>query len=99
MKKIYLLILLLLFGCSGLSDAGKVMRNEKIKSTDEFLVKKRDPLVLPPNYKDLPKPGTNSVKINEDEKIKQILKVPKEDAKSSSKSSSIEDSIIDKILK
>ncbi len=99
MKKIYLLFLLLLFGCGGLSDAGKVMRNEKVKTTDEFLVKKRDPLVLPPNYKDLPKPGTNSVKTNEDEKIKQILKVPKEDAKSSSKSSSIEDSIIDKILK
>ena len=38
MKKIYLLILLYLV--SGLSDAGKVMRNEKIKSTDEFLVKK-----------------------------------------------------------
>ena len=55
--------------------------------------------MLPPNYKDLPKPGVNSVKTNEDEKIKQILKVPKEDAKSSSKSSSIEDSIIDKILK
>tara|TARA_Y100001958_G_C20870044_1_gene304705 strand:- start:249 stop:548 length:300 start_codon:yes stop_codon:yes gene_type:complete len=99
MKKIYLLFLLLLFGCGGLSDAGKVIRNEKVKTTDEFLVKKRDPLVLPPNYKDLPKPGTNSVKNNEDDKIKQILKVPKEDAKSSSKSSSIEDSIIDKILK
>ena len=40
------------------SEAKKVLSNEKIKTTDEFLVKKRDPLVLPPNYKDLPKPGT-----------------------------------------
>jgi hypothetical protein len=31
-------------------DAGKVLRNEKIKTTDEFLVKKKEPLVLPPDY-------------------------------------------------
>ena len=32
-------------------DARKVLRNEKIKTTDEFLVKKREPLVLPPDYR------------------------------------------------
>ena len=93
----YLIILsIFLTSCQSIKDG---LSGRKSENSDEFLVKKRDPLVLPPNYKDLPKPGTNSVKINEDEKIKQILKVPKEDAKNSSKSSSIEDSIIDKILK
>ena len=43
-------IIILLTSCGGISDAGKVLRNEKIKTTDEFLVKKRNPLVLPPNY-------------------------------------------------
>ena len=29
---------------------------EKLRSTDEFLVKKKDPLVLPPDYDNLPTP-------------------------------------------
>ena len=43
MKKIiYIHILfLLLTACGGMKEAGKVLRNEKIKTTDEFLVKKK----------------------------------------------------------
>ena len=42
MKKInfLILILFLLVSCGGLKDAGKVLRNEKVRTTDEFLVKK-----------------------------------------------------------
>ena len=50
-------IVLLLTSCGGFSDVGKVLRNEKITNTDEFLVKK-EPLVIPPNYSELPKPGS-----------------------------------------
>ncbi len=59
MKKIYIIFIFyfLLANCGGLDDAKKVLRNEKVKSTDEFLVKKKDPLVLPPDYKNIPKPG------------------------------------------
>ena len=58
-------------------DAGKVLRNEKTKTTDEFLVKKREPLVLPPDYNEIPKPGSIEEKQkNEKDKIKEILKVP-----------------------
>ena len=39
-KLLSLVSLLFLYSCGGLSDAGKVLRNEKVKSTDEFLVKK-----------------------------------------------------------
>jgi hypothetical protein len=51
MKKINRTLLLLIFGhflysCGSFSEAGKVLRNEKSNNTDEFLVKKRDPLVL-----------------------------------------------------
>ena len=53
-----LICIILLTSCGGISDAGKVLRNEKIKTTDEFLVKKRNPLVLPPNYEEIPEPGT-----------------------------------------
>ena len=92
-----LLLLFLLSNCGGLSDAGKVLRNEKIRTTDEFLVKKRDPLVLPPDYRKIPQPGNKD--INEettDKKIKEILKVDEED-KLRENSSSVEDSILKKI--
>ena len=52
-----------LYSCGTMSEAGKVLRNEKIKTTDEFLVKKRQPLVLPPDYDTLPTPGTTKRKV------------------------------------
>ena len=94
----YLILLLLLQSCSGLSDAKKVLKNEKTSNTDEFLVKKKEPLVLPPNFDDIPKPGSKS-KINTDENdnIKKILKTPETNNVSKNKSSSIEEAILDKI--
>ena len=37
-----LIVLVLLVSCGGLKEAGQVLRNEKIKTTDEFLVKKKN---------------------------------------------------------
>ncbi len=100
MKKISLVILipLILYSCTGLQDAAKVLRNEKIKSTDEFLVKKKEPLVLPPDYSKIPEPGSLSKKKEEEneERIKKILKAPSK-SNSRNNSSSVEDSIIDRI--
>ena len=53
MKKIIFLSFLVLLSscfCSNLNEAGKILRNEKIIPTDEFLVKKKEPLILPPDY-------------------------------------------------
>ena len=74
MKKINFLIIVifLLTSCSSLDEAGKVLKNEKIKTTDEFLVKKRDPLVLPPDYKEIPIPGSS-----ENLKKRMIVKLKK----------------------
>lgn len=86
--------------CSTLKDAGKVLRNEKISTTDEFLVKKRNPLVLPPNYEEIPEPGSISQKKEDGEdKIKKILNAPKSEETSNKKSSSVEDSILKRIRK
>ena len=101
MKNINLLLIILvaLTSCANFENAGKVLRNEKIKTTDEFLVKKRKPLILPPDYNDLPIPGEKTLEeISENEKIKKILKSP-EKKEIKSKSSSTERSIIDKIRK
>ena len=98
MKKIYIIFIFyfLLANCGGLDDAKKVLRNEKVKSTDEFLVKKKDPLVLPPDYKNIPKPGENTFTKKDDQKIKNILKVEEEETDKKN-SSSVEDSILKKI--
>jgi len=97
---ILLIVFLFLVSCGGIKDAGKVLRNEKIKTTDEFLVKKRNPLVLPPNFEEIPVPGSLSKKKeNEENKIKKILKIPKTDNISKNKSSSTEESILNRIRK
>ena len=68
--------LLLLQACQSMQEAGKVLRNEKTSTTDEFLVKKREPLIMPPDYNEIPKPGdiSEDKKISDGEKIKRILK-------------------------
>ena len=88
-----------LYSCGAMSEAGKVLRNEKIKTTDEFLVKKRQPLVLPPDYDTLPTPGTIKIKKENKNDLNKILKIPEESGTSKSKSTSVEQSILNKIGK
>ena len=61
MKKILLLILLtnLLHGCSSVTDGFKLKKKD---NADEFLVEKKNPLVLPPNYNELPIPKNETTK-------------------------------------
>lgn len=57
-KFFFLIVIFVTFisGCSSIKDT--LTGVTKQKNTDEFLVKKKDPLVLPPNFNDLPKPQT-----------------------------------------
>lgn len=101
MKNLNLLLIILfsVVSCSGLKDAGSVLRNEKTKTTDEFLIKKKEPLVLPPDYDKIPEPGTISRQTEkEEDKIKKILKAPNTE-EVSKKSSSVEQSILNEIRK
>jgi len=94
-----LILMLFLNSCGGFSDAGKVLRNEKINTTDEFLVKKREPLTLPPEYKELPTPG--SIKKNKKDNKSEVSKILQieEENNTPKKSSSVEQSIINQINK
>ena len=57
-KSFFLLFLFLLISsCQTFEDVGKVMRNEKVNTTDEFLVEKNQPLIIPPNLNELPAPS------------------------------------------
>ena len=104
-KKMINILLLTVFSifllsCNSLNEAGKVLRNEKVNSTDEFLVKKKDPLIMPPDYKKIPEPESiNKKKISREQKIKSILNAPKNEIISNNKSSSTEKSILNQIRK
>ena len=53
-KNFFLIILLfILCSCEGVKNA---LSGKKFENSDEFLVIKKNPLVLPPSFKDLPTP-------------------------------------------
>ena len=93
-----LIIFFVITCCQTFDEAGKVLRNEKITNTDEFLVKKKDPLMMPPNYEEVPKPDSIQ-KVKKQENIKTILKVPKNNDSSGEENLDIQESIINKIKK
>ena len=68
----------------------------KQKSTDEFLIKKKDPLVLPPDYENLPNPDEGAIASEEEFSIFQKTLDSSVD-QSSSQSGSVEESILKKI--
>ena len=55
---IFFIFNLTLISCSSLGEAGKILRNEKTASTDEFLIKKQQPLTQPPDFDKIPEPGS-----------------------------------------
>ena len=76
MKNLIILILfnvlLLLYSCGNLKEGFK---NQKKNNSDEFLVQKKSPLVMPPEYDKLPVPNqkVGEVKNSKDTPIKELL--------------------------
>ena len=98
--KILFIYLFLLSSCSSVNEAGKVLRNEKKNTTDEFLEKKRNPLQVPPNYEEIPEPGKLSQKEKKKEdEIKKILRSPSKEVPQKNKATSVENSILNRINK
>ena len=73
----------------------KTLSGEKEYGTDEFMVQKKDPLILPPDYENLPTPDEEAASKEEILNFKKTLEVSVED--NSSRSSSTEESILKKI--
>ena len=72
----------------------------KKKSTDEFLIKKKEPLILPPDYDSLPSPADREEAIEEMTSFEKTLKQASEtETTTSSAGSSAEDSILKQIKK
>ena len=95
-KILYILITTcLITSCETMGSVKRGLTGEKQLSTDEFLVKKKDPLVLPPDYENLPIPEEGVVASDEISSFEKALGTSIED--SSESSSSTEDSILKKI--
>ena len=102
MKYFKLLILikltLLIYSCGTIKEG---FTNQKKNSSDEFLVEKKSPLIMPPNFDELPLPGSEKDKSNSnDNKIKSLVS-NNEDINKKSKdiNQSFEESIVEKIKK
>ena len=101
MDKIFFLVisLFVLYSCQGVKDA---LTGKKYENSDEFLVIKKNPLILPPNFNDLPTPkdvaDTTQVE-NLESEIEDLLSSIKDDgeASESSSSSDTESFVLEKI--
>ena len=81
--------------CQTLGDVKRGLTGEKVTSTDEFLIKKKDPLVMPPDYENLPTPDERIAAKEEISDFEKSLEISIED--NSSTSSSAESSILKQI--
>ncbi|MDC3038613.1 DUF3035 domain-containing protein [Candidatus Pelagibacter sp.] len=87
-KNFFLVIsLLILCSCQNVKDA---LTGKKYENSDEFLVIKKNPLVLPPNFNDLPTPKdvTDTTQIeNIENEIEDLLSSIKDNDEVSESSS------------
>ena len=67
----YLIFILLLQSCGTLKEGFK---NQKKDNSDEFLVEKKSPLIMPPDYEELPVPNSEKNEVQQQsDKIKNLI--------------------------
>ena len=103
-KKLFLLLIIIsLYSCQNVKDA---LSGKKYESSDEFLVIKKNPLVLPPDFNKLPTPE-DPISLSREETIEaeidDIVSSMKSDedleikVDNSTTNSSTEDFVLDQI--
>ena len=97
-----LLLLLFIYSCGSVGEA--LQGKKRSDQGDEFLIDKKNPLTMPPDFNKLPEPGEANIKSTKDietdqSNIENLLKNSEIEEKDSSleKSTSIESSILKKI--
>ena len=104
MKNLKIIILsnlfLFLLSCGTVKEG---FSNQKKNNSDEFLVEKKTPLVMPPNYNELPEPKINQQEIKKEKNpIKSLLLQEEDDLNNNEiddKDKKLEDSLLEKIKK
>ena len=93
---IFLNIILIISSCGTIKEG---FTNQKKNNSDEFLVEKKSPLVMPPDYNELPIPNEKNIN-KESNEIKSLISKSKNgeiEENFDKKSSSFEESILEKI--
>ena len=96
--KFYIVLSIVIF-LSSCSSIKKGFVHEKRDNSDEFLVEKKSPLVMPPDYNELPIPKEENVE-KETNDIKSLISKTKNDEIKENldvKNSTFESSILEKI--
>ena len=81
LNKIIIIIFFLITACAeSCENVKKGLGGAKRTSTDEFLVRKKEPLVMPPKWKNLPEPGgvmKSDDEVGEATDIEELIKLGK----------------------
>ena len=99
--KFYLILTLTLFiqsGCQSLKDG--LEGNKRSKSAEEFLIEKKNPLVLPPDFSELPVPKKTEIEKEQNSFDLQKILTDQDNGEileSDDENNSLEKSIIEKI--
>ena len=95
---IFLNIILIISSCGTIKEG---FTNQKKNNSDEFLVEKKSPLIMPPNFNELPVPKQKeSATQSESDEIKSLISKKKNTEITNNmnqKDKSFEDSILKKI--
>jgi|TARA_B100000003_G_scaffold49310_1_gene43292 hypothetical protein len=100
MKKFNLLFILgiALIILSGCNTVKKGFKNPKKNSSDEFLVEKKSPLVMPPEFNELPIPNQNEdTSQKQENNIKNLISDNNGNTDQEASNSDLEGSILSKI--
>ena len=105
-NKIIIIIFLLTLGCStSWKEVKEGLGGTKRSTTDEFLVKKKQPLAMPPKWRDLPRPGEGAqqeASVEEVTDIEELIQLGKNEESSTNTDqddTNLEDSLLKKIKK
>ena len=99
-KKLILLSFIYILSSCGTLKEG--FTNQKKDNSDEFLVEKKSPLIMPPDYNELPVPNAASNQaLSEENSIKNLVTNEEKNTNTSnansSESTGLEESLLEKI--
>ena len=97
---IIIIALIFVYSCTGAKEA--LQGKKRSEQSDEFLVEKKNPLELPPDFGDLPVPleqgEEENVQANNEQDIKNILEInTNEENSQETNNQSLEQLILEKI--
>ena len=96
-KSLFLLLFVFLFfqSCATIKEG---FSSQKKKSTDEFLVEKKSPLVVPPEFTELPIPKDNkNTNDTSDSSLKELFSDNEQNLEDSLSNKNLEETLLDKI--